>query len=333
MSEIIKAYKGFDSELKCRGFQYEVGKTYECEDDIEVCENGFHACCNPLDVLDYYPLINNDCSLNRFCEVEQSGTIDKEDKKQASSILTIKGEIGLPGLIKASIEWIRTQVKKDGVASGNSSQLAASGYSRKLAASGNSSQLAASGYSSQLAASGYSSKLAASGYSSKLVASGNSSQLAASGNSSQLAASGYSSQLAASGDYSQLAASGDSSKLAASGDYSKLAASGDSSKLAASGDYSKLAASGYSSKLAASGDSSKLAASGDYSKLAASGKDSVVMCAGRDSKAKATVGSWITLAEWKNDKPVAVVTKMVDGKIIKADTWYTLKGGEFVEVD
>ncbi len=154
--------------------------------------------------------------------------------------------------------------------------------------------------------------------------------------SSKLAASGNYSQLAASGNYSQLAASGNYSKLAASGNYSKLAASGNYSQLAASGNYSKLAASGNYSQLAASGDSSKLAASGNYSKLAASGKNSVLMCAGANGKAKAKIGCWITLSEWKKigDEwiPVCVKTERVDGARIKEDVFYQLIDGEFKEV-
>ena len=137
------------------------------------------------------------------------------------------------------------------------------------------------------------------------------------------------------GDNSQLAASGNYSKLAASGYGSQLAASGYGSKLAASGNYSQLAASGDFSKLAASGYGSQLAASGNGSQLAASGKNAVVMCAGDGSVAKAKIGSWITLAEWKwiNNEytPVCVKTEKVDGERIKEDTYYKLQDGEFVE--
>ena len=117
------------------------------------------------------------------------------------------------------------------------------------------------------------------------------------------------------------------------------AASGDSSKLAASGDSSKLAASGDYSKLAASGDSSKLAASGYSSQLAASGKHSVVAGIGIDNKAKAIKGCWITLSEWKWDDeedayiPVCVKSERVDGVRIKENVFYTLRNGEFVEVN
>ena len=116
------------------------------------------------------------------------------------------------------------------------------------------------------------------------------------------------------------------------------AASGDESNLAASGYASNLAASGRYSNLAASGDESKLAASGDESTVECSGADSVICCAGHGSKAKAKVGCWITLAEWKFDRkkgnsvPVCVKTEFVDGERIKEDVFYKLENGEFVEV-
>ena len=233
----LKSYKGFDKDLKCRDFQFEVGKTYTHTGPVVACRSGFHACENPWDVLSYYPFTGS-----RFCAVEQSGELQKhdDDSKIASASITIMAELKLPEFVKTCVGWLITACKSD-------------------------------------ASSGNDSKLAASGYGSKLAASGNDSKLAASGNYSKLAASGDGSKLAASGNDSKLAASGDDSKLAASGDGSKLAASGDGSHLAASGNYSHLAASGYSSHLAASGDGSRLAASGDGSRLAASGDNSLIM--------------------------------------------------------
>ncbi|MDE1971434.1 MAG: hypothetical protein KGI50_07715 [Patescibacteria group bacterium] len=132
-------------------------------------------------------------------------------------------------------------------------------------------------------------------------------------------------------------ASGDESKLAASGNKSNLAASGDESNLAASGNASNLAASGYASNLAASGYASKLAASGDESKIEMTGERSIAAGIGMDSMAKGKSGCWIVLAEWKNiDQkwtPINVVAVKIDGKKIKADTWYQLKNGKFVEAD
>ena len=141
----------------------------------------------------------------------------------------------------------------------------------------------------------------------------------------------------ASGDSAQLAASGYSAQLAASGDSAQLAASGDYAKLAASGDSAQLAASGYYAKLAASGDSAQLAASGYSAQLAAFGDDSIVAGIGIKNQAKGKTGTWIILAEWKLDEnkgryiPVCVKSAKIDGKRIKADTYYRLEGKKFVE--
>jgi alkylhydroperoxidase family enzyme len=322
-AEPIVSYKGFDKDFRCRGFQFEVGKTYKVEGNIVACENGFHACENPFDVWSYYPVVSDDGSFSRYAVVEQGGKTDRHsgDSKIASAEITIKAEIALPDFIRKCVSWVIDNTKG---ASDEPTQAASGDYSR-LAASGDSSQLAASGYSSQLAASGDYSQLAASG---------DYSRLAASGDSSQLAASGYSSQLAASGDYSQLAASGDYSRLAASGYSSQLAASGDYSRLAASGDSSQLAASGYSSQLAASGDSSQLAASGDYSQLAASGKDSVIAASAPGVIVSGAEGTHISLADFDhNGKCVGFVTGCIGKDGLKPNTWYRAKGGKFVEVE
>ena len=241
MTEKNIAYKAFDKNMQCRGFQFEVGAHYEHNGKVEPCKSGFHACKNPLDVWNYYP-INS-----RYAIVEIAGDVvdSGSDSKVACSNISIVQEITLTELINHSVKYM-LNVCYDKLA-GHYSKLAASGYNSNLAASGHNSTLAASGDYSKLAASGDYSKLAASGYNSKLAASGYNSKLAASGHNSTLSASGHNSTLAASGDGSKLAASGHNSTLAASGDGSKLAASGDGSILAASGKNSICMAAGYAS--------------------------------------------------------------------------------------
>jgi hypothetical protein len=119
----VKTYKGFDKDLKCRGFQYEVGKEYE-EPTASCCNRGFHACENPLDVLSYYDPVNS-----RFCEVEQDGDIDKsdDDSKVASSKIKINTEIGLSGLINAGVKFTLDRVKKTNSNTGNRSASTVSG--------------------------------------------------------------------------------------------------------------------------------------------------------------------------------------------------------------
>jgi len=229
--EKIIAFKAFDPDFSCRGFKYEVGKTYKHEGDVSLCASGFHACKEPLEVWRFYDLINGDGRMARYAEVEMGGKIDGgdgPDTKIAAAEITIKAELKLPDFIRRAVSALIDACKSDErvqAASGDSSKLAASGNASKLAASGRSSTLATSGDSSTLAASGHSSTLAASGYSSKLAASGHSSTLAASGNYSTLAASGHDSKLAASGYSSKLAASGHSSRLAADGENGVIATS------------------------------------------------------------------------------------------------------------
>jgi hypothetical protein len=179
----MKAFKGFDKDMKCKDFQFEEGKTYE-EPTASLCEKGFHACENPLDVLNHYPLLDNDAEPNRFAEVDLEANDERknDDSKRVGKKIHIKAEFSLKGLIKAGIDFLleTNTAEKDTkeVSSERFSQLAASGYSSKLAASGYRSKLAASGYGSQLAASGDGSQLAASGDGSKLAASGENSVVA-----------------------------------------------------------------------------------------------------------------------------------------------------------
>ena len=236
-TEKIKAYKGFNTDLTCRDFQYEVGKEYEQNGEIEACNNGFHACENPMDVFEHY-LIEKDGHIARFCEVEQSGMIDREDDKVASSKISIKAEVKFADFVKLAVDFVLEKCKVGKGNSGDFTQLASSGYYVKLASSGDYAKLASSG------------------------------------DFTQLASSGDSAKLASSGDYAKLASSGDYAKLASSGYYAKLASSGDYAKLASSGDYAKLASSGYYVKLASSGDYAKLASSGYYAVVMAAGYNS-----------------------------------------------------------
>ena len=99
----MKAYKGFNKDLQCRGFQYELGKSYE-EKSAALCDRGFHACESPLDVFSYYPPGDG----SRYCEVELINPTDQKDSdsKRVASKIAIGAEIGVPGLVKAHIEYV-----------------------------------------------------------------------------------------------------------------------------------------------------------------------------------------------------------------------------------
>ena len=314
---VITSYKGFGKNMQCRGFQYEVGKEYEMDGEIKCCNRGFHACKSPIEVWDYYDMLNS-----RFAEVEQSGKIDEEEKstKICSSRIKIKAELKLADIINIGVEWLKditspSKVKTDGELNDN-------GYRRK-----------------QIGSSGNSAKIGSSGDYAQIGSSGNSAQIGSSGDYAQIGSSGNSAKIGSSGNSAKIGSSGNSAKIGSSGDYAKIGSSGDSAKIGSSGDYAQIGSSGNSAKIGSSGDYAKIGSSGNYAKIDSTGEDSVIMCAGNSSIAKAKVGSWITLTEWKwsdekkHNVPVCVKTEYVDGEDIKADTWYQLKNGKFVEAN
>lgn len=139
----MKAYKGFDKDLKCRGFQYEVGKEYQ-EPVAALCSKGFHACENPLDTFRYYPPTDS-----RYCEVEidDNGQRNSDDSKVCGEKIKIGAEVGLGGVIKAGAQFIRevcTGTTEDH-ASGWRGNAAASGWSGNAVASGLSGTATATG--------------------------------------------------------------------------------------------------------------------------------------------------------------------------------------------
>jgi hypothetical protein len=107
---VIIAYKGFDKDLKCRGYSFEIGKEHVHNGKVKACESGFHSCEYPLDVFGYYNPADS-----RFCLVEVSGDISRHagDSKIASANLTIKAELKIPELVTSAINFILSNIKKD----------------------------------------------------------------------------------------------------------------------------------------------------------------------------------------------------------------------------
>ena len=156
MSDNRNGYKAYSPGLVCRGKQYAENTTFE-ESGGELCGSGMmHYCVNPLDCLDYYPLVNVSGELSDFTTVTAEDEPVGDGKKYATRKLHIGVKLNLKGFIKAAFEFLwesakteDSEVNKENsaklAASGDSAQLAASGYYAKLAASGDSAQLAASG--------------------------------------------------------------------------------------------------------------------------------------------------------------------------------------------
>ena len=225
MSETITGFKGFDKDLKCRDYQYEVGKKFEEEGKIEACSNGFHFCENPLDVLGYYPPYGEKGS-SRYCIVKGSGNIDRDgdDTKVACSKLYISAEIGLKGIIEAGVKFILDKVNwKDNKKSNTGYQSAATntGYQSAATNTGNQSAATNTGYQSAATNTGdysaatntgYRSAATNTGYQSAATNTGNQSAATNTGNQSAATNTGYRSAAEVTGKESIAIVTGKDSK-------------------------------------------------------------------------------------------------------------------------
>ena len=217
MKKVI-GYKAFNGGLKCRDFQYEIGKDYKLDGEIGICSNGFHFCKNPLDILTYYPLLQNN-KLTEFGIIEAFGKVQDDENKSVTDGIRITAKLDLPALVKASVDFIWNKASKKSIFKNTS------------------------------------------------------------------------------------------------------ATSGEYAHSATSGNRANSATSGY----------------GAHS--ATSTSDAIACSIGRKAKAKASLGSWIVIAEWKEGynfedaKPLCVLSAKVDDKKIKADQWYKVVDKKFVETD
>ena len=312
-------YKAFEKGMICKDKQYKENTTYE-ENGNKICEAGvMHYCENPFDVLNYYPLIDGNGNMSEFAEVEAIGDIYKKEDKSATNKLHIGAKLGLKGFVKACVDFTieKTKVKsiKD---NGNNNK----DYAR-IGSSGDQARICSSGGYTQIGSSGDHARICSSGYYAQICSSGDFTQISSSGNSTKISSSGNSAQIGSSGGYTQIGSNGDYARIGSSGYYAQISSSGDFTQIGSSGD------------------STQISSSGDSTQIVSEGKNSVVMAAGYNSTAKAKIGSWITLTEWKQtyaeDKddlcwiPKCVKTEYVDGERIKEDTFYKLVNGEFVE--
>ena len=176
----MKGFKSFGKGLVCRGKQYKENTVFE-EEKAVICMSGMHFCENPLDVLDYYPLVDSNGNMVEVAEVEALAECKTDDnKKYCTKKLKIGFKLSLAEFVKAAIDFAFE--KNGGKAStGYGAKLASSGYGTKLPSSGNGAKLASSGNGAQLASSGYGAQLASSGDHAKLASSGYDAQLASSG--------------------------------------------------------------------------------------------------------------------------------------------------------
>ena len=326
---VIKGYKGFDKELKCRGFLYEVDKEYEQGGEIKCCNNGFHFCENPFDVFSYYP--PND---SRYCEVHGSGKYDKDndDSKVSVSKIKIGFEIGLKGLIDAGIKFILDKVNwEESKATNTGNQSAATNTGDESAATNTGYQSAATNTGDRSAATNTGNRSAATntGY-----------QSAATNTGYQSAATntGYQSAATNTGNRSAATNTGYQSAATNTGDRSAATNTGYQSAATNTGDQSAATNTGDESAATNTGDESAATNTGNRSAASVEGFESIAIVTGYDCKAKGSLGCWIVLTErgeWDgNTYPIKCVKSFkVDGKKVKSNTWYKLINGKLTKCE
>ena len=341
----IDGFKGFNADMTCLGFKFEEGKTYEEDVELKVCNRGFHFCESPFSVLSYRDMLDDECKFIPVHHVTALGRCHSDSDKTATTKIHIGAKLDFKGFIKAGIDFIYEKCIKEGptdnVNSGDDAQIGSSGYLAKIGSSGDDAQIGSSGDGAQIGSSGDGAQIGSSGDLAQIGSSGDGAQIGSSGYGAQIGSSGYGAQIGSSGYGAQIGSSGDGAKIGSSGygtqigssGYdAKIGSSGDGAQIGSSGYDAKIGSSGYGAQIGSSGDLAKIGSSGDLAKIESEGNNAVVAAIGIDSKIKAKKGSWITLAEYGEDlKPVCVRSAQIDGKSLKEDVFYQLKGGEFVE--
>ena len=267
-------YKGFDENLRCHGFQYEIGGEYQHYGEVVICEQGFHFCEKPLDVLNYYAP-----GTSRFAEVEGSGDTDRmsyEDAKVACSHLKVIAELTLRDLIQADVEFVLEKAAAKGAA-------------------------------------------ATTDYGAHAVTTDPRTHVATTGSGAHAATTGYRAHAATTGTCACAVTTGTCAHAVTTGGGAHAATMGPYAHAVTTGPYAHAVTAG------------------PYAHAAATGRESIAAGLGVASRAKGALGCWLVLAEYKWTKDdrcriAAVKAAKVDGKRIKPDTWYELKGGRFVEV-
>jgi len=253
----MKVYKGTNKDMKCRGFQYKLGETAVFDGEPHLCKAGLHACEQPIDVLNHYTP-----NESRYFEAEAeevSAERESSDSKIVAKKMTLKAEIGVPGLVKAQIEYVKSQI-------------------------------------------------------------------------------GFDDAIKRANAEKENHATGNRGAASATGNRGAASATGDLGAASATGDLGAASATGYLGAASATGYLGAASATGDLGAASATGKAGVALAAGLECKAMGALGCAICCVErgeWngKTYPIVAVKAAIVDGENIRADTWYQLKNGKFVEVE
>ena len=312
----MKVYKGTDKDMKCRGFQYELGKTAKADGDIELCKRGLHACEMPIDVLGYYAPGDG----SRYFEAEMEDASDEmhsDDTKRVGKKLTLSAEIGIPGLVKAQVEYVKAQCDFENA-------IKKANAEKENHATGDSGAASATGWSGAASATGWSGAASATGKSGAASATGNRGAASATGDRGAASATGLS---------GAASATGNSGAASATGNRGAASATGDSGAASATGWSGAASATGNSGAASATGNRGAASATGNSGAASATGNGCVAMATGFYGRVMGEIGNAVVCVERKtNGEIAAILSAIVDGETLKPGVWYTVNNGEWAEV-
>ena len=193
----MKAYKGFNKDMTCRGFQYKEGETYET-DKAEVCESGFHACEHPLDCLRYYGP-----GKSVYHEVELDGEIDRQhdgDTKVAATKIKIGSRLSIAGIVKAAVDFVMDKVKPT---AGYAAHAATAGDAAQAATAGDAAHAVTAGDAAHAVTAGRFAHAATAGYAAHAVTAGRFAHAATAGYAAHAVTAGRFANAATAGDAAQ----------------------------------------------------------------------------------------------------------------------------------
>ncbi|HIC4226493.1 TPA: DUF7666 domain-containing protein [Salmonella enterica subsp. enterica serovar Schwarzengrund] len=333
MTKEIVTFKGFNKDLKCRDFQFEIGKTFHHDGKVGACSSGFHACECPFDVFSYYSPADS-----RFAETISFGITDREeygDTKIASASITIKAELTLPQFIQRGIEWIWSKIDKSleqQIMCGDWSAATNTGDWSAATNTGNRSAATNTGSCSAATNTGDWSAATNTGNRSAATNTGSCSAATNTGNRSAATNTGNRSAATNTGSWSAATNTGSCSAATNTGSCSAATNTGSCSAATNTGDWSAATNTGNRSAATNTGSCSAATNTGDWSAAEVSGSQSVAAAFGIEGKARASEGGAIVLCYRDEDgELIHIRASKVGENGIMPNTWYQLnEDGEFV---